>query len=304
MAQKVVPFLILAFTCGATAGTEEAAQTQQQEICQSIEQLGHAEYQKREAAIARLVEIGHASLPALKEAREHPDPEIRTLAAQAYVMVRWRIGPKLRHRIGELMDDFAEQSPARQEETARDLGILGRSAAVPTLTEILKSTKNERIRLAAVRSLLLAGTAGLAALSELKIEVSGLQFDDVAVLISLGNSYLKQGLRLTESDRHERAEKYYQKALEQYDKVLKIDDCQPTAHYNIACTHSLRKKLDDAFKALEKSIDCGFQDFRWFQKDPDLDNLRDDPRYKKILERIDEERGKRKKAPSRIERVD
>lgn len=73
----------------------------------------------------------------------------------------------------------------------------------------------------------------------------------------------------------------------EHDKGLKVDrkmvrlrpDC-PTAHYNLACSLSLKKRYPDALRSLQKAIDLGFSDWDWLEKDPDLAGLRERPAYK------------------------
>jgi tetratricopeptide (TPR) repeat protein len=75
----------------------------------------------------------------------------------------------------------------------------------------------------------------------------------------------------------------------QWDKGLMIDErlaklCpdNPLVHYNLACSYSLLKRVDEAFAALSEAVRRGYDDGRWLNKDPDLDNLRQDNRFEKI----------------------
>jgi len=53
----------------------------------------------------------------------------------------------------------------------------------------------------------------------------------------------------------------------------------PLLHYNLACHFALTDKLDDSFAALNEAVKFGFKDFGEIESDPDLENLRKDPRY-------------------------
>ena len=75
----------------------------------------------------------------------------------------------------------------------------------------------------------------------------------------------------------------------QWDKGLMIDErlaklCpdNPLVYYNLACSYSLLKRVDEAFAALSEAVRRGYDDARWLNKDPDLDNLRQDNRFEKI----------------------
>jgi hypothetical protein len=49
--------------------------------------------------------------------------------------------------------------------------------------------------------------------------------------------------------------------------------------FNLACAYSLLDRLDPAFEALDRALAAGFRDVRLLQDDPDLANLRADPRF-------------------------
>ena len=75
-----------------------------------------------------------------------------------------------------------------------------------------------------------------------------------------------------------------------YDDGLKIDrrlvELRPKdalAHYNLACSYSLLKKVDLALRALRKAIDLGYRDFRYMREDPDLAAVRKDARFRQLL---------------------
>jgi tetratricopeptide (TPR) repeat protein len=71
---------------------------------------------------------------------------------------------------------------------------------------------------------------------------------------------------------------------------LKIDrrivDLRPRdalAHYNLACSFALLKKVDPALRALRKAIELGYHDFRYLREDRDLAAIRSDPRFRQLL---------------------
>lgn len=75
-----------------------------------------------------------------------------------------------------------------------------------------------------------------------------------------------------------------------YAAGLKIDrrivDLRPhdaLAHYNLACSYSLLKKVENALRALRKAIELGYRDFRYMREDRDLDAVRKDPRFRQLL---------------------
>ncbi len=62
-----------------------------------------------------------------------------------------------------------------------------------------------------------------------------------------------------------------------------------TSAYNIACGHSMQNRVDDALAALEEALDLGFRG-RDLEDDSDLDNLRQDPRFRSLRLRMQLER--------------
>jgi hypothetical protein len=57
-------------------------------------------------------------------------------------------------------------------------------------------------------------------------------------------------------------------------------------YYNAACCYSLDGKADLAFAALDKAIAAGLHDVALFEKDTDLQALRSDPRWPKVLDAV------------------
>ncbi|MCK5944261.1 MAG: tetratricopeptide repeat protein [Planctomycetes bacterium] len=57
----------------------------------------------------------------------------------------------------------------------------------------------------------------------------------------------------------------------------------PTGYYNVACVHALRGDTEKAFQFLQRSVAAGMSNPQQFAGDADLDSLRDDPRFAKIV---------------------
>ncbi len=58
-------------------------------------------------------------------------------------------------------------------------------------------------------------------------------------------------------------------------KLVRIDSSNALAHYNLACSLSLKLRLKDAMESLRQSIKLGYSDFNWMLEDKDLEALRE-----------------------------
>ncbi|MFQ6108229.1 MAG: protein kinase [Candidatus Aminicenantales bacterium] len=59
--------------------------------------------------------------------------------------------------------------------------------------------------------------------------------------------------------------------------------------YWVASIYAMADEKDEAFRWLDRSIELGNRNHRWFEVDPNLDNLRDDPRFPQMLEKARKE---------------
>jgi len=58
-----------------------------------------------------------------------------------------------------------------------------------------------------------------------------------------------------------------------------------SALYYLACGAAIRGRRDEAMSYLQQSIDQGFADIRYVQRDPDLASLHGDPRFAALIEK-------------------
>jgi len=68
-------------------------------------------------------------------------------------------------------------------------------------------------------------------------------------------------------------------------RALAIDPEDCGILYNIACVYSLQGKAEEAIDCLEKAMVHAQWYKRWIEHDPDLNNLRDHPRFQALLQR-------------------
>lgn len=66
------------------------------------------------------------------------------------------------------------------------------------------------------------------------------------------------------------------------ERALTIDPSDARIQYNVACLLALAGRSDRAIDCLQNAVNAGFAHFDWVEKDPDLDSLRNDPRFKSL----------------------
>ncbi len=82
-------------------------------------------------------------------------------------------------------------------------------------------------------------------------------------------------------------------AIKSHKKASEFERTRGIALYNLGCAYSLKKEKKKAMDYLDKAIDAGFVTLQYFETDSDLDNLRKEKRFKKIVEVV--KNGGRKK---------
>lgn len=94
----------------------------------------------------------------------------------------------------------------------------------------------------------------------------------IEALAALGDLYTKNGL--------------YEKGLAIDLRLTELRPQDPTVLYNLACSYSLIKDLDNALGIMKKAICYGYNDFGYLEKDNDLVNLRADQRFQRYYKRV------------------
>jgi len=93
--------------------------------------------------------------------------------------------------------------------------------------------------------------------------------DFVQALVLLGELYTHQGL--------------YEKGLAIDRQLARLRPDDPVVFYNLACSHSLLRQMDEAFDAIRTAIALGYDDFTYMEQDQDLKNLFRDSRFREYL---------------------
>jgi tetratricopeptide (TPR) repeat protein len=76
------------------------------------------------------------------------------------------------------------------------------------------------------------------------------------------------------------------KGLEWLHRALELEPNDPLLLYNAGCVYSLLNMKKQALASLESSIKAGLTQRNYYLNDSDLDNIRDMPRFKSLLENL------------------
>jgi TolB-like protein/Flp pilus assembly protein TadD len=71
------------------------------------------------------------------------------------------------------------------------------------------------------------------------------------------------------------------------DRAVEIDANEISTLYNVACLSVMNGDKERAFELLDRAITLGWSRPEWLRQDPDLAPLRDDPRYERLIARIE-----------------
>ncbi len=70
------------------------------------------------------------------------------------------------------------------------------------------------------------------------------------------------------------------------ERALAIDPEDAGVKYNVACLYAIQGESDKAIECLEQALQAGFGTRTWIENDPDLDSVREDPRFQALLARL------------------
>lgn len=67
-------------------------------------------------------------------------------------------------------------------------------------------------------------------------------------------------------------------------RLVRLLPSDSRVRYNLACSLCLLGRKSDSIEALKEAFDLGYDDLEWLGQDPDLDEIRDHPQYRELLE--------------------
>lgn len=94
--------------------------------------------------------------------------------------------------------------------------------------------------------------------------------DFTDALMALGASYTRRG--------------WHDKGLQIDQKLTELKANDAVVWYNLACSYSLLRRVDESLDALRRAIALGYDDFDHLRRDPDLLTLRQSAQFRRFLE--------------------
>ncbi len=79
-------------------------------------------------------------------------------------------------------------------------------------------------------------------------------------------------------------EGHIEEAKKQVSKALEANPDDPLMLYNTACFYARIGENEHAVNLLKRAIAAGFANYEWFKRDPDLESVRGEPEYIKLVE--------------------
>ena len=77
-------------------------------------------------------------------------------------------------------------------------------------------------------------------------------------------------------------------AIKWINKALELYPDDGGIIFNGACMFAIDGNKERALSLLENAIDKGFGNIEWIEQDRDYDSLRDEPRFKALMEKLKE----------------
>lgn len=226
-------------------------------------------------------------------------------------LLRWRIRPRTYAKVGIHFEDYPSLSFRDRRKTIFEYAQVAGDDAIPTLRAIVTDDSLEPsflVKMAAAKAL--AGLRDMSGYNHLIIARPDLTLKKPEVSREL---LIIQGLEYIRDKNYQQAVEEFRKLLEEFpfdfqanyhvafaylllknyaksihyfEIARRINPQDQLTLYNLACAYALAGKKNEALEALEASVSAGFDDYRHIERDPDLDSLRKEPAYQRLIEKM------------------
>jgi tetratricopeptide (TPR) repeat protein len=293
---------------------EEAAGALERHIAATIHDLDDPETIVRERASDEIYVLGARGLEALRSRIETGGEEVARTHRFLLGLLRWRIRPRTYARVGIDFDDYDGLGFRERRRKIFAFASAAGDDAIPTLRALVVDDKLEPsffVKLAAAKAL--AGLRDMSGYNHLIVTHPDMTLKKPEVsrelLIVQGFEYIRENdyQKAVEEFRKLLEEfpfdfranyhiafaylllKNYPKSIHHFEIARRINPKDTLTLYNLACAYALHGKKDEALSALEGSVEAGFDDSKHMMADPDLESIRDDPRFLEIIRRLNSE---------------
>lgn len=270
---------------GATAGPPvpaggDTGAVFTREFADILERMDAADYTVRDGASDDLLDLGVAILPQIRTALDGKEisPEVRFRLRRARSRIKYRMSKELAQKVAGLMDAFDECPPERRSRIVEQLRLAGGKDALPALRYIFTHDASLMVKKAAAYALSALGDpTGKAMIGEFEKFMFEMKDPGFMKIFNRGIETLHR--------------KEYAEGIAVFGGLYEKYPRNRLVLYNLACAYSLNGEKEKAVEFLQKAVVAGFVDFKWIEKDPDLEGIRKMPEYIEIVNRLNEEYG-------------
>ena len=171
----------------------------------------------------------------------------------------------------------------------RGLGLRGAMIALSCLTVALVSVSSARLIARPVEQSADAITAsGSEAAPEIMLAHGGEGGEKAEYLLTHDGDHEGEDAYERASELHQ--EESFAEAAELFEEAAKAGFHKSTALYNAGCGYARLGRTAEAITALEAAVDAGFDSWKYFYEDSDLDPIRGENAFRRMMDGFAEER--------------
>lgn len=279
---ETVALLAASAQSGKRPLAERAAAVLAKIVDREIARLSDPEPENRKRAEEALFLAGEAAAGALDKAAAGDDADLAFRAERLLLMIRFQVSPALYPKVGHVLADYEKSDWRKRREYIIEVERLLAGEAKPVLMAIIRIEKSKPVKETAGAALIRTAILKGGDLSIVKfLEKHGIINPKSIPAITIG-IYVDQAHRYFDK-------KDYKKALAELEHAYRIDPKHNGVLYDMACCHSMLGNPEKAIVFLQEAVKNGFDDWRHMKRDTDLDNIREDARFKGLIRKLQSE---------------
>jgi HEAT repeat protein len=245
----------------------------------------------RDEARKALARIGPAAMKYIAEAmKDAPEAERKQFESAVAVLIQKILQ-------GLLCKDGSCGSYPGQVDAVVKIG----TAAVPALKSIITESQGGYLTHLAIAALAQIGDkSAIPFLEEIYKNDANLRDETAIALLQLRkDSYMKERIQKynqemlnspNDASPHYSLAHLYHRAGKldeseaEYREAIRLDQSRSWGvYYNFACLLATRNKKEEAIEMFKKAIESGYNSLEWIERDKELDNIRNEEKFKAII---------------------